>query len=67
MSVAEGQGLAGLEAGLVEKWLAANVPGLVAPVRFVLVAGGRSNLTYRVTDAGGGSTTRCAARRSAAC
>jgi aminoglycoside phosphotransferase (APT) family kinase protein len=53
MSAAEGQGLAGLEPELVEKWLAANVPGLVAPVRFVLVAGGRSNLTYRVTDASG--------------
>jgi aminoglycoside phosphotransferase (APT) family kinase protein len=34
-------------------WLEANVAGLQAPLDFTLVAGGRSNLTYRVTDANG--------------
>ncbi|MHB9755984.1 phosphotransferase family protein [Streptomyces sp. BYX5S] len=34
-------------------WLAAHVPGLVPPLAFDLVSGGRSNLTYRVTDAAG--------------
>jgi aminoglycoside phosphotransferase (APT) family kinase protein len=34
-------------------WLAARVPGLVPPLTATLVAGGRSNLTYRVTDAAG--------------
>ncbi|MCW0214595.1 MAG: phosphotransferase family protein [Pseudonocardia sp.] len=48
-----GADLPGLDPELVGKWLAANVPGLDAPVRFTLVAGGRSNLTYRVTDAAG--------------
>jgi len=46
--------LAGIEQGRVGEWLAGNVPGLVGPVEFTLVAGGRSNLTYRVTDAAGG-------------
>ena len=34
-------------------WLAANMPGAGAPFAFELIAGGRSNLTYRVTDAAG--------------
>lgn len=46
-------GLAGIDGARVGDWLAANVPGLAAPVEFTLVAGGRSNLTYRVTDAAG--------------
>ncbi|HWN31964.1 MAG TPA: phosphotransferase family protein, partial [Pseudonocardia sp.] len=46
--------LAGIEQGRVGEWLVGNVPGLVGPVEFTLVAGGRSNLTYRVTDATGG-------------
>jgi aminoglycoside phosphotransferase (APT) family kinase protein len=34
-------------------WLEANVPSLTAPVEFLLIAGGHSNLTYKVTDAKG--------------
>jgi aminoglycoside phosphotransferase (APT) family kinase protein len=37
----------------VERWLAGHVDGLAVPVEFGLVSGGRSNLTYRVTDAAG--------------
>ncbi|MGP3769947.1 phosphotransferase family protein [Streptomyces sp. SDT5-1] len=43
---------AGLDAA-VDDWLAAHVPGLVPPLTFDVVSGGRSNLTYRVTDADG--------------
>jgi aminoglycoside phosphotransferase (APT) family kinase protein len=34
-------------------WLAAHVRGLAPPFTSTLIAGGRSNLTYRVTDAAG--------------
>lgn len=44
---------AGIDVPRVERWLAEHVDGLVTPVEFALVAGGRSNLTYRVTDAAG--------------
>lgn len=44
---------AGLDPDRVARWLAGNVAGLVGPVGFTLVAGGRSNLTHRVTDAAG--------------
>ncbi|MVZ99624.1 phosphotransferase [Actinomadura sp. LD22] len=50
---AAGPGTPGIDAGRVGEWLASHVPGLAAPVRFALVSGGRSNLTYRVTDAAG--------------
>jgi aminoglycoside phosphotransferase (APT) family kinase protein len=43
----------GIDRGPVSDWLAANVAGAVAPFSFELIAGGRSNLTYRVTDAAG--------------
>jgi hypothetical protein len=52
MSVAE-SALPGIEAERVGRWLAGHVDGLVGPVEFGLVSGGRSNLTYRVTDAAG--------------
>lgn len=45
--------LTGLDAARVEEWLIANLPGFAGPAEFGLVAGGRSNLTYRVTDAAG--------------
>jgi aminoglycoside phosphotransferase (APT) family kinase protein len=53
MSVGEDMQLAGIDRVRVVPWLAAHVDGLVAPVEFALVSGGRSNLTYRVTDAEG--------------
>jgi aminoglycoside phosphotransferase (APT) family kinase protein len=36
-------------------WFQANVPGSVPPLAFERIAGGRSNLTYRVTDAASGA------------
>jgi aminoglycoside phosphotransferase (APT) family kinase protein len=44
---------AGIEPERLTAWLRDNVPGLVAPLGFSLIAGGRSNLTYRVTDGAG--------------
>jgi aminoglycoside phosphotransferase (APT) family kinase protein len=43
----------GIDAERVERWFAVNIPGASFPLRFELIAGGRSNLTYRVTDAAG--------------
>jgi aminoglycoside phosphotransferase (APT) family kinase protein len=48
-----GSALPGIEAERVGRWLAGHVDGLAGPVEFGLVSGGRSNLTYRVTDAAG--------------
>jgi aminoglycoside phosphotransferase (APT) family kinase protein len=50
----------GIDVGPVTAWLDANVPGLKGPYVFELVAGGRSNLTFLVTDASG---SRCVLRR----
>ncbi|WP_037075174.1 phosphotransferase family protein [Pseudonocardia spinosispora] len=44
---------AGIDAAGVSAWLAENVPSVALPVQFRLVAGGRSNLTYLLTDASG--------------
>jgi aminoglycoside phosphotransferase (APT) family kinase protein len=44
---------AGIDADPVTEWLAARVPELAAPLTFELITGGRSNLTFRVTDAVG--------------
>jgi aminoglycoside phosphotransferase (APT) family kinase protein len=55
MSVAE-SALPGIDAGRVGRWLGEHVGGLdqgSGPVEFRLVSGGRSNLTYRLTDAAG--------------
>lgn len=43
----------GIDAGAVSAWLAAHVHGITPPLAFDLIAGGRSNLTYVVTDAAG--------------
>ena len=45
----------GIAAGAVTDWFVASVPEVEPPLRFALVAGGRSNLTFRVDDAGGRS------------
>jgi aminoglycoside phosphotransferase (APT) family kinase protein len=45
----------GIDVPSVTEWLATAVPDLQPPFVFDLVAGGRSNLTYRVTDATGRS------------
>src|SRR5262245_62608419 len=41
----------GIDAEEVTGWFSAHVPDAVPPLDFDLIAGGRSNLTYRVTDA----------------
>jgi aminoglycoside phosphotransferase (APT) family kinase protein len=43
----------GIDAPAVSTWLTANITGTTAPFSFTLIAGGRSNLTYRVTDVNG--------------
>jgi aminoglycoside phosphotransferase (APT) family kinase protein len=43
----------GINRSAVSDWLLANVAGLRPPFEFALIAGGRSNLTYAVTDAAG--------------
>jgi aminoglycoside phosphotransferase (APT) family kinase protein len=39
----------------VEGWLIANIPGATAPFRYTQIAGGHSNLTFKVDDAAGHS------------
>jgi len=43
----------GIDAARVSNWFAENVPGAVPPLTFDLIAGGRSNLTFKVDDAAG--------------
>jgi aminoglycoside phosphotransferase (APT) family kinase protein len=50
----------GIDRAGVEGWFAANVPGVELPLAFERISGGRSNITYSVTDAAG---TRWALRR----
>jgi aminoglycoside phosphotransferase (APT) family kinase protein len=45
--------ITGLDESAVQAWMTENVPGLVAPVRFSVIAGGHSNLTYGADDAAG--------------
>jgi aminoglycoside phosphotransferase (APT) family kinase protein len=40
----------GIDVGNVTAWFAEHAPGVQPPLRFDLIAGGRSNLTYEVTD-----------------
>src|SRR5690606_13166461 len=43
----------GIDVARVTGWFEANAPEVAPPLRFDLIAGGRSNLTYRVTDSTG--------------
>lgn len=43
----------GIDVPALEGWFAQNVRGSRAPLRIQLIAGGHSNLTYRVDDASG--------------
>lgn len=45
--------VAGIERPGVESWFAAAVPAADPPLRFERIAGGLSNLTFRVSDAAG--------------
>ncbi|HSI79519.1 MAG TPA: phosphotransferase family protein [Solirubrobacterales bacterium] len=49
------EGPKGVDPGGLERWFAGNVPGARPPLAFERISGGRSNLTYRVTDASGRS------------
>jgi aminoglycoside phosphotransferase (APT) family kinase protein len=51
--------VAGIEVAAVTQWIAART-SIVPPLRFEVIQGGRSNLTYTVTDAAG---TRLILRR----
>jgi aminoglycoside phosphotransferase (APT) family kinase protein len=44
----------GIDRESVEEWFAANVSGSVPPLSFERISGGRSNLTFAVTDSEGG-------------
>jgi aminoglycoside phosphotransferase (APT) family kinase protein len=44
----------GIDAAGVGAWFAERLPGLRPPLAYERIAGGHSNLTYRVSDAGGG-------------
>ena len=50
----------GIDVPAVTDWLQANVAGAAAPFRFEVIAGGHSNLTFKVTGADG---TRFVLRR----
>jgi aminoglycoside phosphotransferase (APT) family kinase protein len=50
----------GFDRTQLDPWLAATIPGIKPPLRYRLIAGGRSNLTYEIRDAQG---TRWALRR----
>jgi aminoglycoside phosphotransferase (APT) family kinase protein len=43
----------GIDAAGMAAWFAANVPAAVPPLTYERIAGGHSNLTYRVTDGAG--------------
>ena len=46
-------GATGINLDRVPDWLESNIPGVTAPFSFQLIAGGRSNMTFSVTDAAG--------------
>jgi aminoglycoside phosphotransferase (APT) family kinase protein len=46
-------GVEGIDAERVTTWFSSHIERSVPPLSFELIAGGRSNLTYRVTDASG--------------
>jgi aminoglycoside phosphotransferase (APT) family kinase protein len=50
----------GIDAENVSNWFVENIPGVTLPLRFIRVAGGRSNLTFEVT---GGDGQRYVLRR----
>jgi aminoglycoside phosphotransferase (APT) family kinase protein len=48
-----GKPLEGIDASKVTAWLEANIADVTAPFEFSFISGGRSNLTFGVTDAKG--------------
>ncbi|HKG17548.1 MAG TPA: phosphotransferase family protein [Solirubrobacteraceae bacterium] len=55
MAEAPAQAPEGIEPAQVEAWFAEHVPDAEPPLSFERVSGGRSNLTYRVSDGAGRS------------
>ncbi|HTO07717.1 MAG TPA: phosphotransferase family protein [Myxococcota bacterium] len=54
MSGSEAEGVVrGIQQQRVSEWLSAHIAGARGPFEFSLIAGGHSNLTYRVRDAAG--------------
>jgi aminoglycoside phosphotransferase (APT) family kinase protein len=49
------QTIEGIDAGAVTRWFEQHVEDVQPPLTFELIAGGRSNLTFRVDDSAGGS------------
>lgn len=47
------QAVAGIAADRVTGWFVEHIEGVEPPLRFELISGGRSNLTYKVTDGAG--------------
>lgn len=47
--------VSGIQHGAVSQWIASKVPEAQPPFTFTLIAGGHSNLTFRVVDASGAS------------
>lgn len=54
-AVADRSTAMGIRQEAVTEWFVASVAGVEPPMRFELVAGGRSNLTFRVDDSAGHS------------
>ncbi|HMD46884.1 MAG TPA: phosphotransferase family protein [Acidimicrobiales bacterium] len=52
-AVPQRDGVVGIDIDRVTVWFTANVAPATPPLNFELIAGGRSNLTYRVVDAHG--------------
>lgn len=51
--MAESEEVKGIDPEPVTRWITAHVPGVRPPLSFALIAGGHSNLTYRVEDSAG--------------
>lgn len=51
--MSDAQVIEGIDPVRVTDWFAANIDGAEPPLTFDLIAGGRSNLTFKVTDANG--------------
>jgi aminoglycoside phosphotransferase (APT) family kinase protein len=51
MTANENAPIVGVDVPSVSTWLESHVPGAIAPFRFTFIAGGHSNLTYRVDSA----------------
>lgn len=57
VSTAEGE-VVGIRAASVSAWYEEHIVGAAPPLRFELLAGGHSNLTYRVTAAAAATVSR---------